>query len=369
LTIPRRAAAARTRLYNRGEMYEILDDVIAELHAGRPFALVTLVADQGSTPRAAGAEMLVREDGSIAGSIGGGLLEHTMMRAAAEALAERAWRRESLDLRGRDLASGDEMVCGGAAETLIAYVSPADAELAAACAGLREARDAGRRAWFITVSPVDDPDAPLPGRVEHCVLDESGALSGAAVCGVDDLRRLTAAAALHGTATLPDGRVAVMERVEPPALAVVCGAGHVGRAVAPLLAGLGFRVVVVDDREQFASAERFPNAEVVVRAFDGALEAVGVDERAYVIVVTRGHVHDLGVLEQALRLRARYVGVMGSRSKRTRMLAALEAAGFSEEVIAGVHTPIGLGIGAETPPELAVSIAAEIVQVRSGRSG
>jgi len=189
---------------------------------------------------------------------------------------------------------------------------------------------------------------------------------------VDDLRRLTGAAALHGTATLPDGRVAVMERVEPPALAVVCGAGHVGRSVAPLLAGLGFRVVVVDDREEFASAERFPGAEVVVRAFDGALEAVGVDERAYVVVVTRGHVHDLGVLEQALRLRARYVGVMGSRSKRARMgvcTPALAAAGHSDEAIAGVHTPIGLGIGAETPAELAVSIAAEIVQVRSGRSG
>ena len=96
-----------------------------------------------------------------------------------------------------------------------------------------------------------------------------------------------------------------------------------GRAVAPLLAGLGFRVVVVDDREEFASAERFPGAEVVVRPFEGALEAVGVDERAYVVIVTRGHVHDLDVLEQALRLRARYVGRHGSRSKRARMLAAL----------------------------------------------
>jgi xanthine dehydrogenase accessory factor len=369
LTIPRRAAAARARLYNRGEMYEILDDVTAELEAGRPFALVTLVADQGSTPRAAGAEMLVREDGSIAGTIGGGLLEHAMMRAAAQALVERSPRRERLDLGGTDLASGDRMVCGGAAETLIAFVPPADAELAAACACLREARDAGRRAWFVTVPPADDPGSGAPGRVEHCVLDEAGALEGATICGVDDLRKLTAAAALHGTATLPDGRVAIMERVEPPSLAVVCGAGHVGRAVAPLLAGLGFRVVVVDDREEFASAERFPGVEVVVRPFEGALEAVGVDERAYVVVVTRGHVHDLGVLEQALRLRACYAGVMGSRSKRARMLTALATAGFNDEAIAGVHTPIGLGIGAETPAELAVSIAAEIVQVRSGRSG
>ncbi len=349
-------------------MQEIIDEVITELQAVRPFALVTLVADQGSTPRAAGAEMLVREDGSIAGTVGGGLMEHTMMRAAAQALAERSSRRERFDLGGTDLTSGDKMVCGGAAEVLIAYVPPGDPEAAAACELLRAARDAGRRAWFVTA-----PDAGArrglassAGRVEHCTLDEAGQMAGASVCEAGELRRLTGAAALHGAATLPDGRVAVIERVEPPAPAVICGAGHVGQAVAPLLAGLGFRVVVIDDREEFASRERFPNGELLVRPFEGALEAAGVDERSYVIVVTRGHVHDLGVLEQALRLRARYVGVMGSRSKRARMFAALREAGVSDDVIAGIHTPIGLSIGAETPAELAVSIAAEIVRVRAG---
>ena len=103
-----------------------------------------------------------------------------------------------------------------------------------------------------------------------------------------------------------------------------------------------------------------------MRSFDGALEAAGVDDRAYVVIVTRGHVHDLDVLGQALRLGARYVGVMGSRSKGARMLAALREAGVSDEAIARVHTPIGLAIGAETPAELAVSIAAEIVRVRAG---
>ena len=347
-------------LYNRTSMYEILDETIAELQAGRPFALITLVADQGSTPRAAGAEMLVREDGSIAGSIGGGLIEHTMMQGAARALAERRSRRESARLDGDDLTSGEKMVCGGAAEVLIAYVPAADGELAAACAALQEARDAARRAWFVTVPPAEEG-----GLVEHCALDEAGAVTGAAVCAAAELRRLTAAAALHGTATLPGGRVAVVERVDPPELAVICGAGHVGRAVAPLLAGLGFSVVVVDDREDFASPERFPDARVLVRAFEGALAAVGVDERAYVVVVTRGHVHDLGVLEQAMRLRARYVGVMGSRSKRARMRTVLREHGFSDAEIAGVHSPIGLSIGAETPAELAVSIAAEVVQVRA----
>ena len=343
-------------------VYEILDETLELLESGRAFALVTLVADQGSTPRAAGAEMLVREDGSIAGTIGGGLIEHSMMQAAAEALAERRSRRARADLSGADLTSGDKMVCGGAAEVLITYVAPGDAELLAVCSALRAAREAGRRAWYVSAPLGADAVA-----VEHCALGRGRrrhrrrGLRARRSCA-----RLTAVAALHGVATLPDGRTAVLERVEPPALAVVCGAGHVGTEVAPLLARLGFRVVVVDDREEFAAAERFPDARVEVREFAGALAAVGVDERAYVVIVTRGHVHDLDVLEQALRLGARYVGVMASRSKRARMQTALREAGFDDEAIGGVHSPIGLAIGAETPAELAVSIAAEIVRVRAG---
>jgi xanthine dehydrogenase accessory factor len=350
-------------------MHEILDETIAELDAGRAFALVTLVADRGSTPRAAGAEMLLREDGSIAGTIGGGLLEHTMLGAAAEALAERRSRLERVDLDGADLTRGDKMVCGGAAEVLITSVPPHDAHLRGACAALQEARDAGRRASFVTLLAGGgegggaEDDARL--EVEHCLLLEDGQTIGAA-CDAPALRRLAAAATPHGTAVLPDGRTAVLERVDPPALAVVCGAGHVGAAVAPLLVRLGFRVVVVDDREEFAAPERFPGARVVARPFRDALAEVGVDERAYVVVVTRGHVHDLDVVEQALRLGARYVGLMASRAKGARMRGALLEAGFSEGVVDRIHSPVGLSIGAETPAELAVSIAAEIVQVRSG---
>jgi xanthine dehydrogenase accessory factor len=345
-------------------MRDIIDDAIAELAAERPFALVTLVASQGSTPRAAGASMLVREEDSLVGSIGGGLLEHTMRRAAAEALARRRSWRERLGLDGKDVTSPDEMVCGGAAEVVIAYVPPADPQLAEACAVLREARDAGRLAWFVTVLPADDD-----GIVQHCSFDDAGRVAGAEVGAAAELRGLAGAAVLHGTVRLADGRVAVIERIDPAALVVVCGAGHVGHALVPLLVRLGFRVVVVDDRPEFAAAERFPDARVEVRPFAGALAAVGVDERAYVVIVTRGHVHDLGVLQQALRLRARYVGLMGSRSKRARLFEALREEGFGDEALAGVRTPIGLSIGAETPDELAISIAAEIVQVRAGGDG
>ncbi len=347
-------------------MNEILDETLEMLQAARAFALVTLVADQGSTPRAAGAEMLVRGDGSIAGSIGGGLLEHSMMQAAAEALAERRTRRVRTELSGTDVRSADTMLCGGAAEVLVAYVPPGDAALFEACAALREAREAGRPAWYVTVLPGGEEAGPGAGVVEHCVFGAGGRLAGAAPCAAAEARAFAAGGAAHGSIRLADGREAVIERLDPPALAIVCGAGHVGLALAPLLLGLGFRVVVVDDREEFAAPARFPGAKVVARPFDGALAAVGADEDAYVVIVTHGHVHDMDVLEQALRAGARYVGLMASRSKRAKIEEALRDGGFDDDAIDRIHSPIGLAIGAEKPAELAVSIAAEMILVRSG---
>ncbi len=348
-------------------MYEILDDTLDMLETGRQFALVTLVADQGSTPRAAGAEMLVRRDGTIAGSIGGGLLEHAMMQAAAETLAAGRSRWVRTELSGTDVRSADKMLCGGAAEVLVTYVAPHDTALLEVCRALREARDAGRRAWYVTV--LADGAAGDDAVVQHCAVDADGRRAGAAACAAAELRSLAGAAAVHGATRLADGRAAVVERLDPPALAVVCGAGHVGRALAPVLLGLGFRVVVIDDREEFAAPARFPGATVVARPFDGALTAVGVDANAYVVIVTRGHVYDMEVLEQALRVGAGYVGLMASRSKRARMDAALREAGFSDDDVGRIHSPVGLAIGAETPAELAVSIAAEMILVRSGAGG
>ena len=341
-------------------MNEILDEVMLLLAGGHEFALVTLVADQGSTPRAAGAEMIVRRDGSIAGTIGGGLLEHSMMRAAAQALDERRSRMVRTELSGTDVRSSESMVCGGAADVLIAYVAPGDPELLAACTALREARVAGRRAWFVTVVPSEDG-----GTVEHGVLDKEGVVVGAQSCDPAALREAAAAAAGHGTATLPDGRGVVVEPVESPPTALICGAGHVARALVPIVLSVGFRAVVVDDREAFAVAERFPGAAVHLTPFSGALARVGVDERTYVVVVTHGHTHDFDVVRQALRSAACYIGLMASRRKRARFDTALRDAGFGEGDIARIHSPIGVDIGAETPAELAISIVAEMVGVHA----
>jgi xanthine dehydrogenase accessory factor len=343
-------------------MREIVDEVLAELRAGRDLALVRLVSDQGSTPRAAGAEMLVRRDGSIAGTIGGGLLEATMMRQATGVLDRGRSATSAFRLRGRDVDSADEMVCGGSAEVLIAYVAPGDATVTAVCEALRAAEAERRRAWLFTVLPAADG-----GAVEHCLLRDDGVVVGAAPCDAATLRKTVGKIAVHGTASLPDGREVVVEAVDPPVTAIICGAGHVGRALAPVAANAGWRVVVLDDREEFAAPDRFPGAQVeLVASFDGCLSRVPVDERSYIIIVTRGHTHDMTVLEQALRTPARYVGLMSSRTTGRRIAEALRAKGFGDDDLARLRSPIGLAIGAETPAELAVSIVAEMIQVRAG---
>ena len=344
-------------------MREIVDEVLSELRTGRAFALVRLVAERGSTPRQAGAEMLVRADGSIAGTIGGGLLEANMMGRAVEVIATGRSELTSMRLRGADLDSPDEMVCGGDADVLVTSVAPGDGELAQVCMALREAAAAKRRAWLFTLLRPDE------GTVEFCLLDEDDAIAGAQTCAPADLRRAVGKIAVHGTTSLPDGRSVLVEALDPPVTAIICGAGHVGCAVAPVAARAGWRVVVLDDREEFADPARFPGAQVVLlRSFDDALSRVAVDDHSYVVIVTRGHTHDMTVLEQALRTPAPYVGLMSSRTKGRKIAEALRAKGFGGDDIARVHLPIGLPIGAETPAELAVSIVAEMIQVRAAKN-
>jgi xanthine dehydrogenase accessory factor len=342
---------------------EILDEVLALLDGGEDFALVKLIGDRGSTPRAAGAEMLVRRGGAIAGTIGGGLLELTMMRQADEVLESRRGRVVDLRLAGKDLASDEEMVCGGSAEVLISYVAPGDAQLREVLTAVRATRAERRRAWLFTLLPLEEG-----GQVETCLLAEDGAVVGAQPCDPKALRTAVGKIAVHGSTRLPDGRDVVVEQVEVPATAVICGGGHVARAVAPAALAAGFAVSVLDDREEYADPRRFPGAKVVLGSFDGALARLGVDAASYVVIVTRGHTHDMDVLVQALRTPARYVGLMASRSKHARMVTALREAGLDDDALSRVHSPIGLDIGAETPAELAVSIVAEMIQVRAGKS-
>jgi xanthine dehydrogenase accessory factor len=145
------------------------------------------------------------------------------------------------------------------------------------------------------------------------------------------------------------------------------GAGHVSVEVARVAQLAGFRAHVVDDREKFASADRFPGAEVVVDDIPGWLKSASLPPDAYVAVVTRGHRHDLDAVRELVGRPTRYLGLIGSRAKIQKIFEVLEGEGADKARLAAVHAPIGLDIGAVTPAEIAVSIVAELIAVRSGR--
>jgi xanthine dehydrogenase accessory factor len=162
----------------------------------------------------------------------------------------------------------------------------------------------------------------------------------------------------------------MLEVFERPARLVIAGGGHIGKALSAVASLCGFRVTVVDDRPEYASAERFPEADQVLRGrFDEVLSGMPVDGSTYVVCVTRGHRHDEVSLRVTVGRGAAYVGMIGSRRRVKAVLQHLVEAGIDPEDAAAVHTPIGLDIGAQTPEEIAVSIMAEIIQVRRGGSG
>jgi xanthine dehydrogenase accessory factor len=152
-----------------------------------------------------------------------------------------------------------------------------------------------------------------------------------------------------------------------PAL-YIFGGGHVSTEIVPLAARAGFKVVVIDDREEYAAPDRFPQAaKVQCRPFAGVLKKLDIDHTSYIVIVTRGHMHDKTILEQSLKTDAKYIGMIGSRRKRDMIYDKLLEEGFTQDDLGRICSPIGLDIGAETPEEIAVSIAAELIKVRAGK--
>lgn len=292
----------------------LFESLVADLDAGRPCALCAVVNTRGSTPQIAGAMLLVHASGQTEGTIGGGCIEAEVRRRALKAIFSGDATLISFD-SGQDSVWDDVFICGGRLDVaVVPFAEAAQAE------SLRQAIQRMRRQERVR----------LPLRVEH----EGKPLE----------YRLNLAA----TPTL-----------------LVVGAGHVGRALAMLSKDLDFRVVVFDDRNDLLSPLRLPAPiETAPGDMESRLRQWPVDGNTYVVIVTRGHRHDEETLHAVIDSPARYLGMIGSRRKSQVLFENLEAAGVSRAKLERVHTPIGLMIGAVTPAELAVSIAAELVQVR-----
>lgn len=339
---------------------------LALAEAGESFVQVSALETTGSSPRHAGASMIVRVDGSTVGTVGGGPLEARAVETALEALRTRASRLMHFELTNAD-AAGLGMICGGRGILLIEYVDPASASKRGLYRALLDLLTAGGTGWLVT-GVSSEVDGGLA--VRSCLVDSTGKATGDPVCPAETLRGLALAGGALDGHTAGDRPGIYVQPVGAAGTAYIFGAGHCGLSLAPLLSMVGFRTVVVDDRAALADPERFPTADriLVPDSFDGALEGLPVDRQSYLVIMTRGHAHDRAVLEQALRTEAGYIGMIGSTKKISGIFQALRERGFSEADLARVHAPIGLAIGAETPEEIAVSIAAEMIQVRRTRT-
>ncbi|MDB5391874.1 MAG: hypothetical protein JWM11_7520 [Planctomycetaceae bacterium] len=331
------------------------------IQANQPVAWTALVETRGSTPQKAGAMMLVYPDGSQTGTLGGGCVEAEVKRRALRLLGE--GQTELLTFQLDDNYGWDDgLICGGRMKMLVDPVRPGSD--ITYFTQLQQLISAGTPC---TEAVVIDPEK-IPGTRggDRYLLGESGTLLSA-----------------RATSPLPDAVLAHLRHVKSrprpyveqgisylPYLErcrlIIVGAGHVGQKVASLASEVDFDIWVVDDREEYCNPERLPQAKrLIVGPIDTALSGLAIDSNTYCLIVTRGHNHDEEALYHLANSPARYVGMIGSRRKIKLIFDDLLAEGISRDVLSRVHAPLGLEIGSQTVPEIAISIVAELIAHRN----
>jgi xanthine dehydrogenase accessory factor len=256
---------------------DLFEEIVRIRRAGQRAALATIVHTNGSIPSFESSRMLVREDGSIAGTVGGGCVEADVWAAAKEVMDKEIPRKMVFHLNN-EATYDNGLICGGTVEVFV-------------------------------------------------------------------------------------------EPVLPQPVVYLFGGGHISTAVAKAAHGAGFGVVAIDDREAFANAERFPMAQEVYTRFEDAFEKLHPNGSSYLVIVTRGHKEDMRVLAWAVRTKARYIGMIGSRRKVLSVYKALEKEGYRLDEFERVFAPMGLEIGALSPEEIALSIVSELVAVKRNAAG
>ncbi|MEV0006380.1 XdhC/CoxI family protein [Micromonospora sp. NPDC050980] len=353
-------------------MREHLDDLLRWWLADRPVAAATVTGTTGSAPRPVGATMLVGPDGVVLGSVSGGCVE-AAVHAEAEQARETGTARALRYGAGREAATGVGLTCGGAIDIFVERLDRVtfprlDEVVAAVCAGRPVA----------VLTCVAGPRHRLGRRMLTGPWGEHGSLGDA---------RLDAAVLRDARASLAAGRTEVRRHTvdgddvavlvtayPPPPRMILFGATDHVAALATLGAQLGYRVTVCDARPAFATHRRFPAADQVVvdwphRYLAAEAAAARVDGRSVLIAMTHDPKFELPLLRVALAGPAAYVGAVGSRRAHAERLARLREDGLDEGALVRLAGPAGLDLGASTPAETAVSIAAEVIAVRAGRAG
>ncbi|MEU6182323.1 XdhC family protein [Streptomyces coeruleorubidus] len=339
--------------------------------AGLPFGLATVVEVSRSAPRDPGAAMAVGPDGQVVGSVSGGCVEGAVFELAQEVVASGEARLESFGYSDED-AFAVGLTCGGEITLLMRPVTPG---LDPAFGSVVDCVAAGEP---VTVATVTDGPAPCGATLAVRPDRVSGTLgaSGLDAAVTADARGELALGVTGLRHYGPQGQrredsVSVfLQSFAPPPRMLVFGAIDYAAAVARIGDFLGYRVTVCDARPVFATPRRFPEGvEVVAEWPHRYLRDTDTDERTVVCVLTHDPKFDVPLLQEALRRPAAYIGAMGSRRTHTDRAKRLAEAGLTEQELSRLRSPVGLDLGARTPEEVAVSVAAEIVALRWGGTG
>ncbi|MEU3631807.1 XdhC/CoxI family protein [Streptomyces fradiae] len=352
-------------------MLDIADELARWAEQGRDFAVATVVSVTGSAPRPPGAALAVDRDGTAVGSVSGGCVEGAVYELCRQAVEDGRTVVERFAPSDEDaFAAG--LTCGGTIDVLVTPVRGGVYRAALAQAA------AGRAAALVRVV-----DGPPETRGRPLLVRPDGTYEG----GLGGRPELDRTAAAEARALLDAGRTGtvtvgaegarcgrpvtlLVESSVPPPRMIVFGAVDFASALVRVGGFLGYRVTVCDARPVFATASRFPGADEVVVAWPHAyLDATEVDPRTVLCVLTHDPRFDVPLLRRALRLPVAYVGAMGSRRTHEDRVRRLREAGLTDRELDRLHSPIGLDLGARTPEETAVSIAAEIVAVLRGGGG
>lgn len=295
--------------------------------------------------------MLLAADGTVLGSVGGGALESEVLRCMKQTMEHGRARIQRFTLSGEQ-AETDGMICGGRMDVLTERIEPDRASSAL----FDEVRAKAEQGGSTLVSLLRQ------GRIKRMLWPGHDPVPEHVIHILSGLRTVHVLADKDQTW--------ILEPLTSQCTCLVFGGGHVGRSVAVLADQVGFAVTVLDDRQEFVDANHYPPTVdcQLLSGFDRCLANVQVDASSFVLIMTRGHAHDAEVLARTLRAPAAYIGMIGSVRKRDAIYASLRKAGFGADALARVFCPVGLSIGADTPEEIAVSIVAQMIQVRAAHA-
>lgn len=348
------------------------------LEKKQPVLLATIISQHGSSPRGIGARMALTTGGHQIGTIGGGRLEAILKERFDEMIASKTATVLNFILSESE-AADLEMICGGSISVLVEPILPENIELVNLFERIYQTIVTQKQGWLFSQLPSRDEDiAP-----QKSFITPEKEISGSWLPEVEFKDRIPEKLYfkegeiqlsnydLKSAQFITVGQYGFfLEPIGQHSTVYIIGAGHISQKLAPLTTMVGFQTIVLDDRKDFISRDRFPSVDdcILLDDFEHVFQNLPIDRQSYVVVVTRGHQFDKSVLRQALETNATYIGMIGSRRKIKLTFEALLNDGVSEVELSQVHSPIGLNIAAETPEEIAISIVAELIQHRAQAS-